>query len=216
MKNLSVKRIILPVTFLAFVGVFAVSAFADITSGTGAGAAVIVTPGTYTINPFGPGFAASLVSDTLNTDYSTIAFTYADPVNFGTGDNLILQVINNTGHAIEHIDFTLGGASNPAFFRYTPAPGIPSEGTYSSGTYTTTASIAGDVSIITYRNLNVPLTLGVGQEQDFYIAVLYTGPNPGDFTLSQSVPDPGIAGIDGAFAVGLIGLLAVIRRRKTA
>lgn len=210
----------LSATLLAFAGVLAAPAFADVT-GVGTGATVSVSSGTpITINPFGPGFAASVVSDTLTANYSTIAFKYVAPENFGSGERLILQVFNGTGHAIDHINFTIWGVRNTAFQLY-PGGGtfdIPSEGNYSSGTYNATAGLAADFNISTYRNLTVPLTLGVNDEQDFFIGVIYNTPgdHPADFTLSQSVPEPSIASIYGSFAVGLIGLLAVMRRRKIA
>ena len=205
-----------------FAAALAVPSFAEIVSGAGTGATVTTVslgPANFAgflANPY----AATVISDQITSATSSIDFTYGDPPNYSTGDRLILEVTNNTGSTLTNLVFTLTGLSGPQYYINAGTPGIPSSGVYDSGTntYTTNTSLVGDLSGPSV--LNVPLTLGVGQEQDFYFAVNYTS-DPGNFTLSQKAavvgtPEPGVYSVYGSFVVGLFGMLVALRRRKIA
>ncbi len=217
---------------VAFVATLATSASAEIVFGVGSGATVSVSSGVaqnfagFAANPY----AASLATDQLTSASSSIAFVSSgspDFVQAYAGDRLILAVVNDTGHSLSNFVFTLSGLSGPQFYIFsdTPTFGIPSAGTYvgpysGPGTYTTATSLVGDLSGGN-TVLSVPLTLGAGQEQDFYFALYYTTAGVGgNFTLSQqateAAPEPSFYSLFGTLAAGLLGMLLVLRLRKTA
>jgi len=211
----------LPVA-LALAGLSVGTCLANISAVNGAGATATTSYSTTT-NFDGTGFFdTSIVGDTLTSASSQIAFTYAPPPNYSTGDRVILQVINGTGSTLSNFFFTLSSdasspPSSPQYYDECTGcngsyPGVPSAGAYNSiaNTYTTASDLTGDLNS-SRTVLNVPLTLAPGKEQDFYFAVNYTG-TPGDFTLTQSAtPEPSFYGV---LAIGLSGLVLALSRRR--
>jgi hypothetical protein len=211
---------------LTIAGLSVGSCLADISSVTGTGTAATTLSSTTT-NFDGLGtYPTSIIGDTISSLSSQIAFTYAPPPNYTSGERLILQVINETGSTLDNISFTLSGASGPVYYDECTScskfPAIPSAGGYNStaNTYTTALDLTGDLN--SGRTvLTVPLSLANTQEQDFYFAVTYTG-TPGDFTLSQdatstgsetetSAPEPSLYAV---LVVGMIGLAFFGARRR--
>jgi hypothetical protein len=211
---------------LGLAGLSVGSCLADISAVSATGATATTT--TQLLTDFtgftGNPYPTAIIGDTLTSLSSQITFTYSPPPDYGAGDRLVLLVTNHTGSTLSDIVFTLAGSSNPEFYDrgllIPPlTPEIPSAGIYtgpptalSSGTYTTVTGLEGDLNA-GLTVLNVPLSLPSGQTQDFYFAVNYTG-TPGSFTLTQAAtPEPGFYGI---LALGLSGLVAFARRRKSA
>ena len=179
----------------------AVSAQADVVYEFSYHGPGVSASGTITVQPYlNPGeWLLTGISGTRNSSAIT-GGTYglqSSPLADGTPlDNIIYFA---TPAPTSTATFTVSNGGNPAGFAFQTADGIFQPYSWQGGVYPGTSGPNYPAGVYEFQE---------GTWPDPFVNV--------PITFTVSTPEPGFYGTFGALAVGLLGLVAVIRRRKIA